>query len=65
MSEEEKYFAFIEHDGRIELVFWCKSERDARKKIAEWKRDDKKHGDTDPDIHYFVGEILFPKKQRA
>jgi len=64
MSEEEKYFAFIENNGVIELVYWCKTEKEAREKVAEWKKKDKKLGDIDPDVHYFVAEILFKPKHK-
>jgi hypothetical protein len=60
MSEQEKYFAFIENNGKIELVYWCKTESEARKIVTSWKKQDNR----DADVHYFVGEILFePKKE--
>lgn len=54
MSEEEKYFAFIEYWGQIELVVWCKTEAEAREIVVQWK----KKANSDADVHYFVGELL-------
>ena len=59
MSKEEKYFAFIEHNGKIELVHWTKTEELAKKTVESWKDLDKKQHHEDHDIHYYVGQILF------
>ena len=59
MSEEEKYFAFIEHYGQIELVWWTKSKDEAKAKVAEWKKEAKTRHYDEEDVNYFVGKILF------
>ena len=58
MSEDEKYFAFTEHDGQIELVYWTKTEDEAQAIVAKWKKGAASH-DDEPDVHYYVGKILF------
>ena len=59
LSEDEKYFAFVEHNGAIELVWWTKTEEEARAEVAKWGKEAKVRHDNDPDVHYYVGQILF------
>jgi hypothetical protein len=46
-SEEENYFAFMEHQGQIELVWWAKTPKECRSKAVEWAKFSKLHGETE------------------
>ncbi|MGD0071383.1 MAG: hypothetical protein ABSB71_07905 [Candidatus Bathyarchaeia archaeon] len=65
-ENDQEYFAFILHEGVIEIVYWVQTEQEANAKVAEWKKS-QSEGLFDPesDVRFFVGQILFnPKETR-
>lgn len=54
---KEKYLAFLENMGQIELTWWAKTQFEARAKAKEWFDFGKKNGETG-EITYGVAQIV-------
>jgi hypothetical protein len=52
----EKYFAYLEHQGTIELTYWAQTREEAEKQAQEWIDFSAKHNEED--VSCGIAEII-------
>jgi hypothetical protein len=56
VGEDEQYFAFMEHEGQIELNHWSKTKKEAEDKAKEWAKFSVEHDETN--VSFGVAKIV-------
>jgi hypothetical protein len=55
-GEDELYFAFMEHEGQIELNHWAKTKKEAEDKAKEWAKFSAERGEQN--VSFGVAKII-------
>lgn len=56
MIQKEEYFAYMEHEGQIELAYWAKTKKEAENKAKEWAEFSAKHNEEN--VSFGVAKII-------